>query len=444
MKKNITLFFTILSCLLLNLSFGFYFSINSFDPNLVKQNIDYLSSDKFKGRLSGTLENDEAALYIRDHFEKYDLSPYNGSYFQSFNTVYPHRLDEKPYLRITDDNGFIVKDYKYAVDFKEDLVNFKENKVSFNKKSAYSILNSYLHVYKDNNYFLFYVPDDNKLIFRSSFINSNPISMYVMVTQNTLKEIRSYVDNNFNVNCYIPLESKQTSLNNVIGIIEGKNKDKPPIILSAHFDHVGTDLAGNVYNGALDNASGISFILEMSRYIKSLGKPDRDIIFAGFNAEEFGCLGSKAFVEKYFNNIKGSKVFNFDMIGGSYSNPIYIMGAKSDSAKTNLIHEVSSICSNDKINFDYLFEDASDHEFFRKKNIDAVTLSDCDTSKIHTIYDKSNFIDKNSINRCFNIINKEVVHYAFSDNLFILYYRQIFYISIVSTFLLSKVLIKIN
>lgn len=444
MKKNITLFFTILSSLLLNLSFGLYFSINSFNPNLVKQNIDYLSSDNFKGRLGGTLENDEAALYIRDCFKKNNLAPYNGSYFQSFNTLYPHRLDGEPYLRVTDSNGFVVKDFKYSIDFKEDLINFKDNKLSFNKKSAYSILGSYLHVYKDNNYFLFYVPNNNKLIFRSSFISSTPVSMYIMVTQNTLKELRSYIDNNFNISCYIPFESKQTSLNNVIGFIKGKEQNKPPIILCAHFDHVGTDLAGNVYNGALDNASGISFILEMSRYIKSLGQPDRNIIFVGFNAEEFGCLGSKAFLEKYLSNIKGSKVFNFDMIGGTRSKPIYIMGGKSDSTKTNLIHEISSICSNDKVNFSYLFEDSSDHEFFRKNNIDAVTLSDCDTSKIHTIYDKSNFIDKHSISRCFSIINKEVIHYAFSDNLLILYYKQIFYASIISTLLFSKILIKLR
>ncbi len=45
-------------------------------------------------------------------------------------------------------------------------------------------------------------------------------------------------------------------------------------------------------------------MLELVKYIKSLGTPNRDIIFVSFNAEEFGCLGSKAFVDKYYSKIK--------------------------------------------------------------------------------------------------------------------------------------------
>ena len=69
------------------------------------------------------------------------------------------------------------------------------------------------------------------------------------------------------------------------------------------------------------------------------------------------------------------------MIGSNNSVPLYIMGGKKDTKDSSLIKEVSSICSKNKVNFSYLFEDASDHEYFRKQNIDAITLSDSDTTQ---------------------------------------------------------------
>jgi Zn-dependent M28 family amino/carboxypeptidase len=208
--------------------------------------------------------------------------------------------------------------------------------------------------------------------------------------------------------------------------------------LSAHFDHIGTDLSGNVYSGALDNASGTAFILEMSKYIKSLGKPERSIIFAAFNAEEFGCLGSKAFVDKYINSLKGGKVLNFDMIGTNNAVPLYIMGGRKDTQNSPLIKETSDICSENKINFNYLFEDASDHEYFRKQDIDAITLSDSDTTRIHTPDDKASFISSNNIDRCFKVASTEVIKYGFRYNFLLLYYKQIFFISLVGVVICYK------
>ncbi|AYD41263.1 M28 family peptidase [Clostridium fermenticellae] len=444
MKKNLILFSTVLSLLILNLSLSLCLSVHQFNSGSVKQNINYLSSDNFKGRLGGTLENAEVSLYIRDYFKKNNIMPYSGSYFEAFNTMYPHRLDGNPYLRVTDSNGFIVKNYRYSIDFKEDLINFRCNRINFSKKNASSILGSYLNVFNGDDHFLFYTPEDNKLTFRSSFVSNTAVSMYIMVTKNTLIDMRKYLNNGFNIDCYIPFESKQTSLNNVIGTIRGIHPNKPPLILCAHFDHVGSDLSNNIYNGALDNASGISFMLELGKYITSLGTPDRNIILVGFNAEEFGCLGSKAFVLKNLNNIKDSTVFNFDMIGGNFSKPIYIMGGKKDSNKTRLIHEISSICQKYNINFSYLFEDSSDHEFFRKNNISAVTLSDSDASRIHTLYDKSNLIDIKSIDRCFKVMNPEIIHYAFPNNIMLVYYKQILCVSILTSIIFLKLLFKSN
>ncbi|MBC2582237.1 M28 family metallopeptidase [Clostridium sp. DJ247] len=442
MKKQMLLFPIIIFCFILNLSFQTYYFINPFKHNEVKKQIDYLSSDHFKGRLAGTLENVEAAIYIKNKFISNGLLPFENSYMQSFDTVYPHKLPGNAYLTITDKNGTLVKEYKYGINYKEDLLNFKANNLSFNKKDKVSLNKEYIQVQKGNNHFLFYTPKDNKLNFRSSFISSSPHSMYIMVTKDTLSELQQHLENNNTINCFIPFESKKTSLINIIGYIKGKDTKAPPIVVSGHFDHLGSDLSETIYKGALDNASGMAFVIEISRYIKSLGKPNRDIIFVGFNAEEFGCLGSKAFVDKYKYNLIGSKIFNFDMVGSTNSVPIYVMGGKKDTKDTPLIKEISSVFEKNKISFNYLFEDASDHEYFRDQGIDAVTLCDADSSRIHTPDDKINFISTDSMDRCFKVVSQEVIKHAFSNNLLLIFYKQAMIVSLLGLIVSYKIYTK--
>lgn len=88
---------------------------------------------------------------------------------------------------------------------------------------------------------------------------------------------------------------------NVVGILEGsdpKLKDEY-VVLSAHLDHVGVGRAidgDKIYNGALDNAAGISTMLEVAKAFKASGTaPKRSIIFLAVTAEEKGLVGSDYF-----------------------------------------------------------------------------------------------------------------------------------------------------
>lgn len=108
------------------------------------------------------------------------------------------------------------------------------------------------------------------------------------------------------------------SLNNILGLIKGKNPDEY-VIIGAHYDHLGYDpfLAGDqIYNGADDNASGVSAVLQVARAFLATGKqPKRSVIFAFWDGEEKGLLGSASFVLR-FPKIKQVKGYiNFDMIG---------------------------------------------------------------------------------------------------------------------------------
>ena len=91
------------------------------------------------------------------------------------------------------------------------------------------------------------------------------------------------------------------------------------IVVGAHYDHLGVDptLTGDsIYNGADDNASGVDAILQIARAFMLSGiQPKRTLVFALWDGEEQGLLGSRHFVESYdsLSQIKG--YLNFDMIG---------------------------------------------------------------------------------------------------------------------------------
>lgn len=120
------------------------------------------------------------------------------------------------------------------------------------------------------------------------------------------------------------------SLRNVLGRIEGKNPDEY-VIVGAHYDHIGTDpmLEGDqIYNGADDNASGVSAVLQIAKAFLATGvQPERTIVFAFWDGEEKGLLGSAFFVRScpFLSQIKG--YLNFDMIGrnNNEANPEHVV-----------------------------------------------------------------------------------------------------------------------
>lgn len=108
------------------------------------------------------------------------------------------------------------------------------------------------------------------------------------------------------------------NMQNVLGMIEGIDTDEY-VIIGAHYDHLGKDesLAGDrIYNGADDNASGVSAVMQIAKaFVESGVKPRRNVIFAFWDGEELGLLGSRYFTMNcdYLKSIRG--YLNFDMIG---------------------------------------------------------------------------------------------------------------------------------
>jgi Zn-dependent M28 family amino/carboxypeptidase len=96
----------------------------------------------------------------------------------------------------------------------------------------------------------------------------------------------------------VTLNSKTETITsyNVAGIVRGKKYPDETILYTAHWDHLGIgkpDANGdNIYNGAVDNATGIAMLIEQARAFAHGPRPDRSVAFLAVTAEEKGLLGS--------------------------------------------------------------------------------------------------------------------------------------------------------
>jgi len=131
----------------------------------------------------------------------------------------------------------------------------------------------------------------------------------------------SYESDKINLTLTTTIKGTDLKANNVIGIIEGTDPSlkNECIIYTAHFDHIGVDRKGEVFNGADDNASGSVSLLEVAKAFMNLHKkPARSIVFAWVNGEEKGLLGSEYYSENPVIGMNNTLLdINLDMVGRS-------------------------------------------------------------------------------------------------------------------------------
>ncbi|WP_460891983.1 M20/M25/M40 family metallo-hydrolase [Rufibacter soli] len=116
---------------------------------------------------------------------------------------------------------------------------------------------------------------------------------------------------------------EQVTGTNIIGTIAGKSEKV--IVITAHYDHVGTRNR-KIFNGADDDASGVGALLALATYFQK-HQPQHTLYFVAFDAEEQGLSGSKAFVEKL--PVAKDKILlnvNMDMVSISAKNELFASG----------------------------------------------------------------------------------------------------------------------
>jgi Zn-dependent M28 family amino/carboxypeptidase len=171
---------------------------------------------------------------------------------------------------------------------------------------------------------------------------------------------------------------------NVVGLLPGKTRPDETVLYTAHWDHLGIgkpDANGdNIYNGALDNSTGIAQLIEQARAFARGPRPDRSVVFLAVTAEEKGLLGSEYYTTRPLYPLgKTVGVINTD--GGSIWGPAKNFSI-SGTAKLDLL---DMLIAEGKRRGRYFSPDPhpdygsfyrSDHFPFAKVGVPAISFND--------------------------------------------------------------------
>ena len=171
---------------------------------------------------------------------------------------------------------------------------------------------------------------------------------------------------------------------NVVGVLEGAGPlADQNVFIGGHYDHLGRGgltsgslafLSSDIHNGADDNASGTSMVLEMARRLAARRDPlPRRVVFMAFSGEERGLLGSKYYVDHPLYPLSSTVIMvNFDMVGRlNGKNELTMIGTGSSPGMDVLIDALgkSSGMVIKKVSGLSDGFGGSDHESFYQKNI---------------------------------------------------------------------------
>lgn len=175
---------------------------------------------------------------------------------------------------------------------------------------------------------------------------------------------------------------------NVLGVLKGSEYPDEYLILTSHYDHIGISADGQINNGADDDGSGTTAVMEIAEAFAQAArkgiKPKRSIVFMCVSGEEKGLLGSKFYTDNPIFPLASTVAnLNIDMIGrvdeAHAANPdyIYLIGSDKLSQELHLLSEQVNSATV-KLQLDYTYNDEndpnrfyyrSDHYNFAKNNI---------------------------------------------------------------------------
>ncbi|QBA64905.1 M28 family metallopeptidase [Muriicola soli] len=194
---------------------------------------------------------------------------------------------------------------------------------------------------------------------------------------------------------------------NIVGVLRGNDPvlRNEVVIIGAHYDHIGIRTAkegDSIANGANDNASGSSTVMELARYFAKAKKNRRTLVFAWFSAEEKGLKGSDHMARKMkADGANLYAVLNYEMTGVPMVDKdhlVYVSGYN----KSN-IAEVSNSYAGEKVvgflptaeEFN-LFQRSDNYPFYKVFKVPAHTFATFDFTNFdhyHQVGDEAQIMD---------------------------------------------------
>jgi len=288
---------TLASCIALSIISSSVFA-NNISEKQMTADITYLASDDLKGRASFSPEIEVAASYISQRFADIGLKTFNGlpTYKQTFtiNSIVPSEfsvnLNGKSIakkniviastmksLAWTDTQAMKVHLIGKNDDFREVL-----RKVN-NQGEQNLILVDLKHQDIFGKYQQFLNQGLTKLSLGKDKTDHQGAIILVLTNETSVKKVNVKVSTSVNTK----------TLSNVVAVLPGTSKADEIVMFSAHYDHLGTTPDGKkIYNGADDDASGTTAVINLAEYFAKQGNNARTLMFAAFTAEEIGTMTS--------------------------------------------------------------------------------------------------------------------------------------------------------
>lgn len=384
-------------------------SLTAQDMNLVKANIDSLTSPYFFGR-GYTKEGDKkAAQWIKKKFERYGLSPIKGSYLQPFPlrvVVYPEEVT----LKINGKDLQLGRDFipvSYARPGKGKLKPLPiDSTVWETESSRHAFLNENLEekaLIFEESFFAELMKADPAIIKKAqnagswiSLHEATPIMTmaqqyytppYFMVVEDSIT--REIKDVAFTLSSTI---EENYESQNVWGMVKGSESPDSILLITAHYDHLGGIGDSIYFPGANDNASGIAMLFELAKYFSDPeNKPSFSMVFIAFSGEEAGLQGSKYASENFpFDLAQISFLLNIDLMSTGDIGIVAVNGTCCPK-EYNLLDQIN-------VRGNYLGRvrkrgqaPNSDHFYFNEKGVDGFFVYTEGDKKTyyHSIYDKT-------------------------------------------------------
>ncbi|MCA8943057.1 MAG: M20/M25/M40 family metallo-hydrolase, partial [Planctomycetes bacterium] len=194
---------------------------------------------------------------------------------------------------------------------------------------------------------------------------------------------------------------RRATATNVVAVLEGDSLAKEAVVFSAHMDHMGTRLDGDPFNGADDNASGTSGLLEIAEaFAKASARPKRSVVFLAVSGEELGLWGSRYWSENpTWPLARVVADINIDMIGrdGDIATGSRVSATPSHrhAMFSTLVQDAARFAS--RLGLELTVGDKyyarSDHYNFAEKGVPVVFFCDGEHVDYHRVTDHADKLD---------------------------------------------------
>jgi hypothetical protein len=217
---------------------------------------------------------------------------------------------------------------------------------------------------------------------------------------------------------------------NVVAVIPGSALPNKYVVVGAHYDHLGSSCqykssGDTICNGATDNAAGVAAALGIARSIAAQStKPRRSVIFAFWDQEEDGLVGSRYYVDHPLVPLADTVGYvNFDIQGANLSpslrNTSFAVGSESGGDRfQQIVHSAINASTLNTETLSSIFgQNRSDYVNFLSKQIPTVFFTDATGPCYHTNDDEIGIVDFDKLDQELDIARRVTRELADTDNL---------------------------